>query len=81
MKYHLALNVDGALRNMSDRELCGMFQFPDGTPMTAHQARQSLRIEQNKGRRVIPLSPCDNFDYEKGCQGHATQPLPPPNEE
>jgi hypothetical protein len=70
MKYHLAMSVDGALRN-TDRELKGVFQFDDGTPMTPHQARQSLRIEKMKGRKVIPCSPCDNFDYEKGCLGHA----------
>lgn len=26
--------------------------------------------ELAKGRRVLPLGECDNFDYQTGCQGH-----------
>jgi hypothetical protein len=55
---------------MSDRELAGMFQFPDGAPMSPHQARQTLRIHEMKGRRVIPMADCDNFDHQTGCRGH-----------
>ena len=74
MKYHLCMNIDGAIRNMTDAELRGMFQFKDGTRMTPHQARQTLKIEKQKGHRVIPLSECDNFDYQRGCLGHDDDP-------
>lgn len=70
MRYHLAISVEGALRNMSDCELRGMFKFDGGAPMTPHQARQSLKLELHRGRKVIPCTPCDNFDYQTGCKGH-----------
>jgi hypothetical protein len=69
VKYHLSLSVEGTLRQ-SDKDLKGLFQFDDGRTMTPHQARQQLRIEQMKGRRVIPMTACDNFCYQKGCLGH-----------
>lgn len=25
------------------------------------------------GKRVIPTGDCDNFDYQKGCQGHVIE--------
>ncbi len=37
---------------------------------TAQEAAAFLMIELAKGRAVIPTCRCDNFDYQKGCQGH-----------
>jgi hypothetical protein len=67
--YHLCMSLEGAIRQ-SDKELRGMFQFPGGGDMTPHQARQAFRIQLMKGHRVMPLSPCDNFDPQTGCKGH-----------
>jgi hypothetical protein len=73
--YHLCLDVRGALRNWSDRQMAGVFQHDDGRPMTILEAKDALMDEIAKGRKVIPCSPCDNFDYQRGCLGHP-QPTP-----
>lgn len=68
--YHLCLDLRGALHNWSDREMKGVFKHDDGRVMTIREAKDALMDEIAKGRKVIPCSPCDNFDYQRGCQGH-----------
>jgi hypothetical protein len=78
--YHLCLDIRGALLNWNDREMRGVLQHDDGRPMNAREAKNALMDEIAKGRKVIPCSPCDNFDYQRGCQGHEEpddQPAPP----
>lgn len=69
-RYHMCLDVRGALMNWDDRRMRGVFQHDDGRPMTVFEAKQTLMDEIAKGRKVIPCAPCDNFDYQRGCQGH-----------
>jgi len=69
MKRHMCMDVRGALRN-GMWKLGGM-QHDDGRPMTADEAFDALCDEIAKGRRVIPLGDCDNFDYQEGCNGHS----------
>lgn len=68
--YHLCLDVRGALHNWNDRQMRGVFQHDDGRPLTPFEARNMLMDEIAKGHKVIPCDDCDNFDYQKGCQGH-----------
>jgi hypothetical protein len=68
--YHLCLDVRGALHNWSDRELRGAFRHDDGRPMSPHEAKDALMDEIAKGHKVIPTCECNNFDYQRGCQGH-----------
>ncbi|HEL5042952.1 hypothetical protein [Stenotrophomonas maltophilia] len=73
VRYHLHLDVAGALINMTGRELKGLFQrSPSGEPVTAAEARRVLTDHLANGRRVIPLGPvCEGFDYSgTGCPGH-----------
>lgn len=68
--YHMCLDVRGALHNWTDRQMRGVFQHDDGREMTVREAKNALMDEIAKGHKVIPCSPCDNFDYQKGCLGH-----------
>lgn len=71
--YHVHINVKGILQmNLKEfhQKYHGVFSSSDGIILSDEQARTALLIELEKGHRVIPCGPCDNFDYEKGCQGH-----------
>ena len=68
--YHIGLDIRGCLLNWTDRQMRGVILNDDGTPMTATQARLALMDELAKGRKVLPCSPCDNWDYQTGCGGH-----------
>ena len=72
VRYHLHLDVAGALVNMTDRELDGLFErTPSGEPLSAAEARRVLTEHLANGRRVIPLAACEGFDYSgTGCPGH-----------
>jgi hypothetical protein len=70
MKYHLCLDIRGALNNGRTDG----FRHDDGRPMTKQEGRDALYDELAKGRRMIPLGECDNFDYQKGCLGHEEPP-------
>ncbi len=65
---HMCMNIAGALRNPQSLK---SFTHDNGIPCTVAEARDFLRMEQYKGRRVIPLGePCEGFDYQTGCPGH-----------
>jgi hypothetical protein len=68
--YHMCLSVRGALMNWYDREFKGVFSRDDGTPMSVREAKAALMDELASGHEVIPCTPCDNFDWIDGCQGH-----------
>lgn len=72
MKYHGRLNVRGFIRNNRYPDgYRGVFRHDDGRSMTPDEAHDALLDELKKGREVIPLGECDNFDYAGGgCQGH-----------
>lgn len=75
MKTHLCVDVRGALRQRAYEN--GGFVHPDGRPMSNDEAFDALCDELAKGRRVIRLGKCDNFDYQNGCQGHPDDWQPP----
>ncbi len=70
---HMCLDVRGALKTMTRRELAGMFKHDDGRKMTANEAKDALMDELAKGHEVIPFGKaCEGFDYSGGgCPGHA----------
>ncbi|HHA2418637.1 TPA: hypothetical protein ACOEBG_000879 [Stenotrophomonas maltophilia] len=72
VRYHVHLDVAGALTSMTDQDLEGLFQRnPPGEPVTAAEARRVLTDHLANGRRVIPLALCEGFDYSgTGCPGH-----------
>lgn len=76
VRYHVHLDVAGALINMTDKELDGLFErVPAGESLTATEARRVLTDHLANGRHVIPLGACEGFDYGgTGCPGHLESP-------
>lgn len=72
---HCCLSVRGAL-NWPKREMkknCNWIKKDDGSRFTPDELRDALMDELAKGHEVIPMGPCDNFDYKHGCRGHENQ--------
>lgn len=67
---HMCLDLRGALMNWTDRQWRGVLSDDNGRVLSPKEAKLYLMDEIAKGYRVIPCSPCDNFDYQKGCLGH-----------
>jgi hypothetical protein len=72
---HCCLDVRGALKHFSDRELSGMFRNRStGKSLTADEARDVLYDHLAQGHEVIPMGPpCEGFDYKTGCPGHKVE--------
>lgn len=73
---HMCVNVSGVLREPPEefaQVWRGVFSDDNGRILSLMEARQYLQEELAKGHRVIPCGPCDNFDYQKGCQGHVVE--------
>lgn len=75
IKIHMCMDVQGALNNMKYPDhYFGVFLNDDGSHMHPAKARQYLYDQLAMGHKVIPCSPCDNFDYSgKGCLGHPVE--------
>lgn len=72
--YHSCLDVSNALRRFTDQQLGTLFQeVGTGRKLSASEARAYLVCEKAAGHEVVPLGPCDRFDYQKGCLGHPRQ--------
>ncbi|UCF24103.1 MAG: hypothetical protein JSV72_00830 [Ralstonia sp.] len=83
-RYHLCLNIEEFLRSTKfPSGYLGMFRDDAGNELEPRAARDTLRIESMKGRKVIPMSKecgspckhsdagCTDFDYSGGgCPGH-----------
>ena len=70
---HMCLSVRGALNwpLRVQKKALKWTTKDDGTPFRdVYELRAALMDELAKGREVIPMQPCDNFDYQKGCRGH-----------
>lgn len=73
--YHVAFSIRGGL-HWSDQEWqenVNIFTDEEGKPMTIAQAKEALMDELKKGFEVLPMTKCDNFDPEHGCQGHENE--------
>lgn len=73
---HCCLDVRGSLKNMTKRQLAGLFRRVDGTKCTAEEAMDHLLDALAQGKEVLPFGPpCEGFDYAgNGCPGHDTEP-------
>ena len=71
MKIHLGMDIQWfLLTHTRNRDYHGMFRHDDGRIMNGYESRSNLLSALSKGYRVIPMQPCDNFDFQKGCLGH-----------
>jgi hypothetical protein len=68
-KYHMRLDVRGAIRNKSFDGL----QHDDGRPMTRDEAFNALCDCLKSGKEFVPVGDCDNWSDSEGCcLGHPT---------
>ena len=68
--YHLCISVTGALRNWQDYLYAGCVT-EDGRTLEPWEVKARFVQAAAEGKSVIPMDPsCDNFDFQKGCQGH-----------
>lgn len=76
---HMCISVRGML-NWDRREAKRNLKWitrDDGTRFSSiEEFKNSLIDEISKGREVLPLSECDNFDYKTGCRGHVSAENP-----
>lgn len=73
-RFHMCLDVRGALTNWQLKDFRNMFKHEDGRTMTPLEAKAQLLEELSHGRNFIPFGKCDNFDHkEHGCQGHPVE--------
>lgn len=68
MRYHLALDVVGGIRNA--RILKGCITVDGRKLVYVKDIRRFLFEELVQGHRCLPMAECDNFDYQRGCLGH-----------
>jgi hypothetical protein len=68
--FHICLSIEGALKRWNPKHFDRVLTDDDGKLLSAAEAKKSLQDQLAMGRKVIPSSHCDNFDYEHGCLGH-----------
>ncbi|HWQ32277.1 MAG TPA: hypothetical protein VNQ79_05285 [Blastocatellia bacterium] len=70
---HVCLSVRGAL-SLNRREFARQFRNvvkdENGRTLSPDEFRNRLMDELSKGREVLPIGECDNFDWKQGCRGH-----------
>lgn len=72
---HLALDIEGALRN---RSFDG-FTHSDGRPMSRRDVETELFAMHGRGQKLMAMSPdCVGFDDQTGCPGHRKPRLDAP---
>jgi hypothetical protein len=62
------MSIEGSILNA--KTLKGCITVDGYTLNTVKEIRDFMKGELAKGRRVLPLSKCSNFDYQTGCKGH-----------
>lgn len=76
MYIHMCASVRGILETYNtDKKMAKMFRGcvtdDNGKQITdGYLIRQHFYDELAKGREVLPIGNCNNFDYKKGCLGH-----------
>jgi len=63
---HLCLDIRGAIRGTGWKCVTAK----DGRRVTKAEAIEFLMDRLAEGKRVLPLGPCDGFDFRSGCPGH-----------
>lgn len=68
MIIHCCMSIEGAILNA--KTLKGCITVDGYTLQTVKEIRDFMKGELAKGRRVLPMCKCSNFDYQTGCRGH-----------
>ena len=72
---HLCVDIEGMLRIHKKKGSLErmMTDNETGRYLSDAEAREYLNECLAKGWRVLPMTECDNFDYQTGCQGHDSE--------
>jgi hypothetical protein len=62
------MSIEGAIINA--KYLKGAITVDGYTLQTVKEIRDFMKGELAKGRKVLPMCRCSNFDYQTGCKGH-----------
>ncbi len=68
-RYHLALDVRGALKQ-DNKFLRGLMTDDLGRTLTANEVKDELMDALAAGKLFLPIGDCNNFDDQRGCLGH-----------
>lgn len=64
MKYHISVNIAGALKQRS----LSIFEDENGRTISTKAAKEILRQEQTQGKKYY--CGCDNTKADGSCAGH-----------
>lgn len=64
-KFHMALDIEGALRN---RMYDGFTE--SGKPVPVAEVEAELRERKAAGEKLFPMATCEGFSPKTGCPGH-----------
>jgi len=68
-KFHMRIDLRGALRNWQDSKWRGCVTADDGHTMTPREVKYKFLEMLGEGKRFIPVTECDAWDGER-CTGH-----------
>lgn len=66
---HLCLDIRGAISGTGWK----FVSATGGRSVKKAEAIEWLMDRLGEGKRVLPLGPCEGFDYQTGCPGHEEQ--------
>lgn len=69
-RIHICLDLKGALTNWKKKDYKNVLLDDAGRPLSPEQCKQQFLDWLGEGKLKVPFGDCDNFDYQKGCQGH-----------
>lgn len=68
---HMSLDIRGGMACAKD--LCGCITVDGNILRTVPEVKNFLQEQLDLGRKVLPMTECDNFDYQHGCRGHIVE--------
>lgn len=78
-RIHLSQSIVGPLVNWSDSEWLDALKWitREGKQYACvEDLRRAFVDELRDGHEVVPIGDCDDFDWKKGCRGHAIPDVP-----
>ena len=72
-RHHMRVDIQGALRNWTDKSNVGVWRDDQGKVLSPKDAKANLLLAQSKGYKFLPVGDCEGFDSQTGCPGHPIQ--------
>jgi hypothetical protein len=71
--YCMGVDIAGLLIN-GKKAYKGLVSDDNDNELSPRDTRAWLVDQLQKGRKVLPMGECENWDYQTGCQGHVPTP-------